>query len=507
MAERATSYGVALRALRVIRFRRERGSAAGAGGASNAGGGATSSSSGAGGSAQSFGGAVASIPGAPGCGLGSLAAFCDSFDAPATMQGRAGELDPTKWSAARNQPQFPTENGLSIGITSATVPTCRAGVPAHVFPDGDTLICDPDTGVASNHLVVAVGAQNYGQNSYRIRQPFDFAGRTGKIAFDAEGFNSGGLLGWVSLEVSQDPTPGPSFAANMVTNDEGSVVPQNAFEVQFQSKCDGFVTVPSVGLRMLVVYTNYVGNFLMPTSPPVCPTTQQGNLNHFEVTVSTNKIEVFGTNYSNDGSTFDTPQLMYSADVNLPFSRGYVSITTHNHATIKYSPNHDLDSWVARWDNVGFDGPVVSNYAEYEVPDALVPGVPTGTTSMTPVVNIGYRVADVSAGPSSTLHFSGVDLTGVTSAKMALSAWYLLSDMTAQYVLQYRFNGGTWRDRPLSAAEANAINVDSNGETAEMLDVPLTDLVAGDNTVEFVTSIAPQNYPPVVSNIDLILTK
>ena len=35
--------------------------------------------------------------------------------------------------------------------------------------------------------------------------------------------------------------------------------------------------------------------------------------------------------------------------------------------------------------------------------------------------------------------------------------------------------------------------------------VALSDLVPGDNTLEFVTTHAPQSYPPVFSNIDLVL--
>jgi hypothetical protein len=456
----------------------------------------------AGSDSQSFGGAVASIPGAPGCGLGDKAAFCESFDAPSTSRSRAGELDPLKWSGARNQPQFPSSNGLSIGVSAASIPKCRAGLLDRVFPNGDTVVCDPDPRIASNHLLVAVGAQNYGQNSYRVRQPFDFEGRTGKIVFDAEGFNDQ-LLGWVSLEVSEDPIPGPSFATLGVPNDEGSVVPRNAFEVQFQTKCPGIVTGPAVGLRMLVVYDNYVGNFMMPAKQ-VCPTAKQGSLNHFELTVSKSKIDVFASDYSPDGATFATPQLIYSAAVNLPFTRGYVNISTHNHATIKYSENNSLDAWIARWDNVGFDGPVISKFREYDVPDAQVMGMAEGST--VPVMNIGYRVADVASGPSSKLHFSSVNLSGATSAKMALSAWYLKSDKTAQYVLQYRFNGKAWRSRALSAAEAAIIDGESQGQVGQMLDVSLADLVDGDNSVEFVTSVAPQNYAPVIANVGLILT-
>jgi len=45
----------------------------------------------------------------------------------------------------------------------------------------------------------------------------------------------------------------------------------------------------------------------------------------------------------------------------------------------------------------------------------------------------------------------------------------------------------------------------SQGAIGQMLDVPLSDLVAGDNTLELVTKNVPQNYPPAVLNIDLVL--
>ena len=39
--------------------------------------------------------------------------------------------------------------------------------------------------------MTAVAMQNYGVNSYMIRQPFDFAGRTGKIVFDVDAVDRG----------------------------------------------------------------------------------------------------------------------------------------------------------------------------------------------------------------------------------------------------------------------------------------------------------------------------
>jgi hypothetical protein len=103
-----------------------------------------------------------------------------------------------------------------------------------------------------------------------------------------------------------------------------------------------------------------------------------------------------------------------------------------------------------------------------------------------------------------------VSLDGVKTARLALSAWYLNGDSSYkydQYTLEFRFNGGPWRKRPLTAGELAELNGGNNqGQLAHMIDVPLTDLVAGDNTLEFVSENIPQNYPPAVSNIDLILS-
>jgi hypothetical protein len=126
-----------------------------------------------------------------------------------------------------------------------------------------------------------------------------------------------------------------------------------------------------------------------------------------------------------------------------------------------------------------------------------------------PVTNIGYRVADVAMGPSGSLKFHGVNLDGVKSARLALSSWYLNSptDAVSKFVLRYRWNGGMWRDRPVNAEEIAVLTSGKNqGAIAQMIDLTLSDLVSGDNTVEFVTSNVPQNYPPAVANVDLVLS-
>lgn len=397
--------------------------------------------------------------------------------------------------------------GEATPIGPATLRPCRSGLPVQVHPPFDTLICDANSGINNPHLMVAVGAQNYGQNSYRIRQPFDFSGRTGKIVFDADATVDSGLIGWISVEVLEDPINAPSFLVAS-GNDESGAVPRSGLEVQLQNKCTTSAGGQGVGLRLVQVYSNYQPVTMSPVQPAPCIATQRDRLNRFEVRLSQRNIEVWGTPASADGRNFASAVMLYSTPINLPFSRGYVSITTHNHASLKYSEGHSLDAWVTRWDNVGFDGPVISKWREYEVADSLTPGTHAGDRP-TQAVSIGYLVADAAKGPAQTLRLRNVDTTNAVSARLSVSSWYLITPgfggPLSDYVLRYRLNGKAWRERPLNAGELALFSGMGNGQIGQMLDVPLSDLVQGDNTLEFVTVNVPQGYPPFVQNIDLIV--
>lgn len=395
--------------------------------------------------------------------------------------------------------------GAATPIGLATIRPCRSGLPHQALPPFDTLVCNASDIIASTHLMVAVGAQNYGQNSYRIRQPFDFAGRTGKIVFDADATVESALIGWVSVEVVEDPTNAPTFMLAS-GNDESGAVPRNAIELQFQNNCVNG-EAPGVGLRMVQIYTNYRPTTHWPPDSAPCVPTQRDHLNRFEVRLSQQNVEVWATPASADGRSFPSAVLMYSTPVNLSFSRGYVSITTHNHASLKYSENNAMDAWVTRWDNVGFDGPVIAHWREYEVADSLTPASYAGDRSVA-AVSVGYLVADAADGPAQTLRLRNVDKTNAISARLSVSAWYLTSaDFGADppsFVLRYRFNGNAWRERRLDTGELGVLAV-GNGQIGQMLDVALSDLVQGDNTLEFVSSNVPRSYPPFVQNIDLVV--
>jgi hypothetical protein len=433
-------------------------------------------------------------PGPPGCGL-SQAAFCDTFDAPSGGTTRAGELDPKRFSAARMcNIGGPSGDDEAVAIGPATVPACRGGLPVQVFPSSDALICDGNQQIQSNHLLMLVAAQNYGQNSYRIRQPFDFSGRTGKIVFDAEGYNVGSQ-GWISLDITEDPVPAPSFTLQQ--NYENGSIPRNAIEIQFSHNCGG----KKVGIGELLVYNDFKQTAL-PSNEGGCADAAAGKLNHFEIEIAKNRVAIYATPAAPDGRTFDARVLLRAVDLDLAFTRGHVHITTHNHASLKYS-NDTIDAWAARWDNVGFDGPAITTgWREYEALDSLV-------KTRSGKVNVGWRLADQATGSAQKIQIPGVDPSGAVEARLALQNWSdhpAGSPPLANFALNYRLNGKAWKARTFTASELKMmVDVPNAGTRSLMLDVDVADLVAGTNTLELTTSNAPMSYPPVALNIDLIL--
>jgi hypothetical protein len=459
-------------------------------------------------------------PGPPGCGL-DAAAFCDTFDTPTTDSGheREGELDPTKWSVSRTEQaalggDATTIAPNSIPIGTATLPPCRTDLPAKVVPDQDILICDTISTLQSNTLLMAAAEQNYGQVAARIRQPFDFAARTGKIVFDAT-LQPSGLLGWVALDITEDPIGAPSYLR--VQNEENGAVPRNGLEIHFDQNCQ---VTDQVSVLYITVISDYVQTITtVPDDQRHCVAMAPGQLNHVEVDVSSQHVAIYASPASADGVTFAPVEMLAEQDISLPFTSGYVQLSAYNHASVKYSDNHSIDSYIAQFDNVGFDGPVLPVEVAAEVPDSLtVVPVPDGSI-FTEAVNIGYTLGDLTAsGFGPPLSFTPIDLTGATSAQIALIWYSLVPSMNgdqgdiADYELDYRLNGGPMHAYRLTAdqlafiAAQIAAQQPVSGTLGVSLDVDPAELVSGTNTIELATTNVPTSYPPAVYNLDLIVS-
>lgn len=452
------------------------------------------------------------------CALSSPA-FCEDFEeGPSIAGGRGGDLDPVKWSTARISPSdFVGSGSVAVPIRLGPIPACKATyTSATAYPDHDTLICDP-AALSSRQLMTVVNAQNYGSNSYMIRQPFDFNGRTGKITFDVDAATNGGPQGaFVAVEITGDPIPAPTFQE--YNNFETGPIPKSGVMIKFVDICGSGGNF--INPFNTMVYDNYVSTTLVPTfsvSGTSCAKTKQGSLNHFEIDLSQNHLDIFASDYTLDGQTFPNFRKIYSADLNVPFTRGYVHMVARNHASIKYGfgPNG-----VFHWDNIGFDGPVISSGRSYEVADSRT----LGTYDGGPIMNIGYQISDGTNGkaagiydpinPVSSLQLKNVNVSGATSAKLSMNAFFNAMSHTADttWGIKFRFNGGAWRTRLFTSTEAFVINsyyasnhFGSAGNIILIVDVAVSDLQSGTNSLEMVPVGAPMDLSPAVANIDLII--
>jgi hypothetical protein len=460
-------------------------------------------------------------PGPPGCGL-DAAAFCDTFDAPKGKAGyeREGELDPTKWSVSRTEQGalgggFTTVGENAIPVGTATLPSCRSNLPPRVVPDQDFLICDTTSALKSNTLLVAAAEQNYGQAAARIRQPFDFGARTGKIVFDST-LNPAGLLGWVALDITEDPIGAPSYL--WVQNEENGAVPRNGLEIHFNQNCQ---VEDQVSVSRIIVIHDYIQTFIdISYDQRHCVGMKPGQLNHVEVDVSATHVAVYASPASDDGVKFAPVEKLAESDVSLPFTSGYVHLGVYNHASVKYSTGNSLDAYIARFDNVGFDGPTLPVEVAAEVADSLTEVPIAADDIFTKAVNVGYDLDDLEKGFSAPLSFTPIDVTGARSAAITL-IWYALTPggnggrgSLSDYELDYRINGGTTHayhytpgQLAFMTAQIEAAQPVS-GTLGVTFPVDLAELRSGVNTIEFATTNVPTfGYMPAVYDIDLLVSK
>ncbi|MDQ5851287.1 MAG: hypothetical protein M3380_04305, partial [Chloroflexota bacterium] len=322
--------------------------------------------------------------------------------------------------------------------------------------------------------------------SARIRQPFDFANRTGRIVFDVDAKTvpeePTGDGYWVQLFISDQPIPAPyqlSNAGNLKT------MPRRGVVVSFQESCG---TVMKRGnVSDIYVIDNYTTRQRLredwDLNRGACYTTKDNLRNHFEVRISQKHIEVWASDAG--GSNF--MRRAHVANANLPFTHGYVYLQHVQYATHSNSPDLPLDT-TYHWDTVGFDGPVLAIPREYHVRDSLIPATSTG-------VNLGYAIRDGTMQtccpfqPISPLAFSQpVELTGATAALLTFNISFPYDT-----VLNYWFNGGTRRSCQYRALGTDDVRVAA-------IEVPLADLRPGVNTIEFT---APRDG--IFSNVGLLL--
>ena len=259
----------------------------------------------------------------------------------------------------------------------------------------------------------------------------------------------------------------------------------------------GLVGVSRILLVHDYAFTHEYDPFSGPQANARCVKTEQNKMNTFQVKLAGNRVEV----WASDAGSTDLIRIA-EADIDLTFSRGYVHFS-HVHYNAHKAEVSTFQSY--QWAHIAFDGPQLPVPRAYEIADPLSK-VHADCTDKD-VYRIAYGVTDnvvfdIGAGPTTpaALKFVDVEPMGSASARINFNTTYVAAGDT----LAYRMNGKEWRHFEVPAAYKTAF-----ARQGFSVPVPVTDLVAGDNTVEFGTNSNPGFAVPAnsmqIANIDLEL--
>jgi hypothetical protein len=431
-----------------------------------------------------------------GCAL-SQPAFCDTFDAPAGIGNRSGQLDGTVWGVSRASGGG---NNLGQGFADAWGSTAEieCGQTAVVQPEGDINICGGHLVEATNDDHDATGLAMY------VKQPFDIAGRTGTVVFDVSNDSSGTHRAWPELWFTDTPVPVP-----LVKDTSWTAVPKDGVGIQLAGSCfpdvgcgacPGTASYPRVGFSAAFVSNDYVVSALGIGDPRVtvfdCVAEPSGpdERNHFELRISQSQIDVYGTDA---GTTTPLKKLVTISNAGLTLTRGFLSILDDHFdgnvdGTDPDPPTRAQGVHTFSWDNVGFDGPTLPRDLAFDVLDTLTP-VDLGTEDNGyPSVNLGWALDVLGGTTSMTLTIGGV--TGIESATAGLLA--LNFQMQPEGVaLTYSLNGNGPHVQPWPYPDTNG-----SAWRTIALPVPLSDVVPGTNTLVLATA-----NNAFFANVDLIM--
>jgi len=112
--------------------------------------------------------------------LGGKSIFCETFDSKNPgIASRTGDLDPNVWGVSRTIGDVNFGQGHFNAAPSTTLQTCSGA--ATVRPPNDVMICNGQLREATNDNPSGVyDAGGVTALAMYPKQPFDFAGRTGR---------------------------------------------------------------------------------------------------------------------------------------------------------------------------------------------------------------------------------------------------------------------------------------------------------------------------------------
>lgn len=473
------------------------------------GGGNPSGDDGQGGRNSGSGGSVEIVVGAENCGLENPA-FCEDFeDASATVPGgRGGDLDEARFAFSRwghtleffDRLGAYTQRSDELYSVQRNRPVFCGEEFKNLIIGQDARICPgPGVGnlVSNQFNEVFDDSGDFGLNSLMIRQPFDFS-EGGVLVFDVDGKRNHYYEGhgwWFEVWITEDPAPVPYHTAPTVSS-----FPRNGLGIQFspigtclQKETEDCNEVAVLFLsRNYQIYREIPGSGDFPRRGGFVARDQE--LNHFEVRVSPEHIEIWAT----DAGKTNLYLVQEFSGLSLPFTRGFVHFQHSQYNSWKDGrPQYSSGVWASpaqtyRWDNLGFDGPKLPLLRSYDAPlnnNKREVDFHADTT----LVKYGYHLSR-----PVTVEFDGVDLDGATKALLNVNV-----NLGHPRQLDYKINGGEKHTFPIPDYGNAGSNFDGLLR-AVSIEVPVGELVSGKNKVEF--SIPDYTGgSEMIGNIDLSL--
>jgi hypothetical protein len=330
------------------------------------------------------------------------------------------------------------------------------------------------------------------------KQPFDFAGRTGSIVFDVSNNSQGNHAAWPELWVTDQPVPDPFTHESTWLS-----APRNGFGIRFAGCTDSGGNANGcfpdgnngLGVDSAVTADNYSlndsfnGGSLKVIGYHDVLKSGPGQMNHYEVQVAQNDIEVYGTNPFSGTWNPSVDPLVHLAsipNVNLNFSRGLVWLEDVHYNADKFNTQRTN---TFTWNDIGFDGPVLPRDLAFDAADNNVPVSNIDGTG-TPGINTAWTVQ-----PNSSINLAVPGVNGVANAAGALVTFNFYAE-TVLGTLNVAVNG-----HAISIPWPYP-DVTEDSDRTVAIPVPLADVVTGNNTLTFYTT---GSYALDIMNVDLIL--
>lgn len=423
-------------------------------------------------------------PSAPGCGL-AAAAFCETFDQPHNGGTQTGDLDPVLWGVSRVGDIDPSQGKLNGFVMSHN--PCGGG---HGSPNegGPTSPIPADVRVCNGQMVESIndGGATPNLDTYP-KQPFSFTGRTGTVVFDVSANTAGGHAAWPEFLITDKPVPGVHRCISECNlGEQGVPTAQNqvGFSVADTFNNDG--TTGTTGIDRFFVSVNGVYSDVANELQYTEVTKGQSNsMNHFEVHVSTTRIDVWATDAGQS-----TLKHIGGANLNLAFSQGLVWLNDGRYNARKavelQNPYRELGDQYDHaffWDNLGFDGPKTYRDLGYDIPYANQAGTAHASSGDLEYVNEGYQL-----NTSKTFTLANVNKGTATGAQIVMNA----NTQQAPVTITVTING-----HPYTHVLSNGFHV-----ATFSIPVAVADVNQGSNTIVF---SAGGSATTVIANASLIM--